>query len=50
MREWPPKQPEITAKASEFYAALLESTDPQSGRPEFEHVKSFVPPSKASAR
>ena len=39
-----------TAKASEFYAALLKSTDPQSGRSELEHVRSFVSPAQASAR
>jgi tetratricopeptide (TPR) repeat protein len=38
------------AKASEFYTALLKSADPESGRSELEHVKSFVSPAQASAR
>ena len=38
------------AKASEFYATLLKSTDPESGRSELEHVKSFVSPAQASVR
>jgi tetratricopeptide (TPR) repeat protein len=39
-----------TAKAASYYAALLKSTDPQCGRSELDHVKSFVSSAKASAR
>jgi hypothetical protein len=38
------------AKASEFYAMLLKSADPESGRSELDHVKSIVSPAQASAR
>jgi hypothetical protein len=40
------------AQAASYFAALLKSTDngAQSARPEFDHVKNFVPPAKLAVK